>query len=236
MRDRSWIIKVTIMSVILGMLLAVSLKTQMRLTNEGAPTNIRDALKGLRESQRQNKLLREQTDTLQKKLVNYEKKIAGKASDSILNQELQDSRFRAGLTTVEGQGVVITLQDSQRKVSSDAPLGELIIHDTDIRTFLSELNAAGAEAVSVNGHRIVARSAIRCAGPIIYVNGIIEGSPFEIKAIGDSRTLESALKIPGGVADLMPDPDMVKITREDHVVVQPYTEDMPFRYAKPADQ
>jgi uncharacterized protein YlxW (UPF0749 family) len=180
-------------------------------------------------------LLRQQTETLQKKLVNYEKKLAGRASDSTLSQELQDSKFRAGLTTVEGQGIVITLQDSPRKTTRDTPWGELIIHDTDIRNFLSELNAAGAEAVSVNGHRIVARSAVRCAGNVVYVNGIIEGSPFEIKAIGDARTLESALKIPGGVVDLMPDPEMVKITPEDKIVIDPYSENMPYRWAKPAD-
>ena len=68
---------------------------------------------------------------------------------------------------------------------------------------LNELCAAGAEAVSINSERIVSTSSIRCVGNTILVNNKRCAPPFEIKAIGDSSTLESGLNIRGGVIDVL---------------------------------
>ena len=65
-----------------------------------------------------------------------------------------------------------------------------IIHDDDLLRVINELRAAGAEAIAINGERIVAMSEIRCAGPTLSVNNNRSAPPYEIKAIGNPNNLE----------------------------------------------
>jgi len=116
----------------------------------------------------------------------------------VLNDSLQEVKDFAGLTEVEGPGVVVTLRDSPKAVNSVGG-GDDIIHDIDVLKVVNELWAAGAEAISVNKHRIVASSSFRCVGPVIHVDNIPIASPVRIQAISDPDTLAGALALPLGV-------------------------------------
>ncbi len=119
----------------------------------------------------------------------------------LLSKETEKAQTFAGLTDVKGPGVIVTLNDS-KKPSVDMPPGFAppnIIHDTDIAAVVNELKASGAEAICVNGQRIVAVSPIRCVGPTIMVNFAPQSPPFVIKAIGDPKTLKAGVELPGGV-------------------------------------
>ncbi len=123
---------------------------------------------------------------------------------SVLNEKLTNAELYAGLTKVTGKGVTVTLKDVElTKEMKESGLYNNygIVHDVNIRTFINELKAAGAEAISVNGERIVAMSEVRCVGPTIMINGDRVASPFVIKAIGNPKNLESALTINGGAVE-----------------------------------
>lgn len=231
-------LQITIMSVVLGMLLAVSLKTQQKVSTEGGvPTRLPELVSAYRETKRQNKVLNEQVETLLQKITDYEKQLSsGTTAESILNRELQDAKMLAGTTSVQGPGIIVTLKDSTQKDEADLPAYDLIVHDLDIRNFISELVLAGAEAISVNDQRVTSRTSIRCIGPVIQVNSVEVVPPYEIKAIGDPKTLEGALKMPQGLVELFPDPDMVKIEQSDNIVIKPFTGNKPFKWAKPVEQ
>jgi len=235
-RNDSWILKITIMGVILGMLLAVSLKTQQQVTKIGGmPTGLRGLVDALRAARKQNNMLQEQVEFLREKVEAYEKQAAeGSPAVNMLNKELQDMKFRAGMAPVEGAGIIVTLNDSLEKPSMGSAPIDLIIHDSDIRNFINELINAGAEAISVNDQRITSRSAVRCAGNNNQVNNCPLVAPYEIKAIGDPKTLEGALRMPQGIVDSFPDPNMVKIEQKDHIVIKS-AELTPFRWAKPVE-
>ena len=64
-----------------------------------------------------------------------------------------------------------------------------------------QLRAGGAEALAINDQRLIGTSEIRCSGPTITVNGKVYGAPFTVKAIGDPKTLNSALTMRGGIVD-----------------------------------
>ena len=66
---------------------------------------------------------------------------------------------------------------------------------------VNELRAAGAEAISLNGQRLIGSSEIRCVGPTVLVNERRLAAPFVISAIGNPQTLESSLKLRGGVIE-----------------------------------
>ncbi len=116
---------------------------------------------------------------------------------------MEDLRVKAGLTALEGSGVIVRMDDS----NISARIGEnpnlYVIHDEDILRIINELRAAGAEAISINGQRLIATSEIRCAGPTLSVNNVRSAPPFEIIAIGDKNSLANSIKMRGGVEDAL---------------------------------
>ncbi len=109
----------------------------------------------------------------------------------------------AGLTEVEGAGVVITITDAAGGSSGDISVERLIVHERDLVRLRNELFAGGAKAVSINGERLIATTAIRCAGPVIRINDAPTAPPYVIEAAGDPQVLKSAVTMMGGVFDLL---------------------------------
>ena len=97
-----------------------------------------------------------------------------------------------GLTEVEGTGVRITLKDSEMN-GSEVYTGYQLIHDSDIRMMINDLKNAGAEAIAINGQRIIYDTYTYCSGVSIYIGGIKVVTPFYIEAIGDSDLIKSYL-------------------------------------------
>lgn len=160
------------------------------------------------------------------------------AEGKVLNQSLQEMKSLAGLTPVEGPGVLVTLTDSKRPdqsfggqvmVDSDA-----IIHDKDVLHTVNELFASGAEAISVNDLRVGPTSSFRCVGPTILVNDVKIASPVRIRAIGDPDTLFGALNTPGGsLAEIrITDANMVQIEKVKMQQLPAFTGTTQRRFAK----
>lgn len=161
-----------------------------------------------------------------------EYKSSASSNDALIasmKTSLEHSKLLAGLTKVKGQGVVVIMQDSTDiNMSIEAGL----VHDTDIMSIVNELRAAGAEAISVNGERILSTTAIRCVGPTIQINGTKVASPFHIKAIGNAKYLESALNIKGGVVDSLKAYGIqVEITTDEGIIIDKYDETLILEYA-----
>lgn len=97
----------------------------------------------------------------------------------------------AGTVPVYGPGLRVRLADAQGVLDAAA-----------ILDVVEELRDAGAEAIDINGRRVVVNTWFadgRVRG--ISVNGAIIRSPYVITAIGDGQTMAAALEIPGGVSD-----------------------------------
>lgn len=125
-------------------------------------------------------------------------KDSGEEIRQVLEQDLEKHRIASGAETVKGQGVIITVDDGTRALKKDENINDLIVHESDILKIINELNAAGAEAISVNGQRFVATTSITCGGYTVRINGRTYGRPFIIKAIGDNTKLTDRLIGVGG--------------------------------------
>ena len=103
----------------------------------------------------------------------------------LLEKDLEQAKMKLGLTDVSGDGIVVTLTDND----------EQIIEVTDIIELINELRLAGAEAISINGERVIATTDFANIDyRYIYVNGKERiTSPYVVKAIGDQNYLESGL-------------------------------------------
>jgi uncharacterized protein YlxW (UPF0749 family) len=211
----------TIVTFCTGFLVATSIETTKLIRTERLndqqfqqETQLNERILAEKE---QNRQLENQLLDLQRQVGKVEEAMAQRKSEAaeILNQ-LEAARMMAGVVPVEGPGVVVTMQDSQNAASSD-DVTNYIVHEQDVRLVVNELRAAGAEAISINGQRLVSNSSIRCVGPTIIVNGIKSAAPFVITAIGDPNTLESALNLPGGVLQSLQDFVQIEVAKKDKV-------------------
>lgn len=223
---RNWQVSIALVCILLGIFLVAQLRTQQ--AKGSASLGRLDALSELyKHSEEQRELLELEVAKLREQLTEQEK-----ASESAVAEELQKLRILSGLTSLSGPGIVLTLDDSKLKGNEDAPADMYLIHYEDLLLVVNELFAAGAEAVSINGQRIITTSEIRCAGPTILVNSTRVTPPFEILAIGDAQTLQSSLEMRGGVLEPMrPWGIQISITQKDQITVPPYKGTINFKYA-----
>ncbi len=100
----------------------------------------------------------------------------------------------SGLTAAEGPGVRVTLTDAPRTV--DVPgldPNVLVVHQQDIQAFVNALWAGGAEAVSLQGQRLISTTGIKCVGNTVVLDGVPYSPPYVIEAIGGPVQLNRAL-------------------------------------------
>lgn len=96
----------------------------------------------------------------------------------------------AGTVAATGPGVIITLEDPDNALT-----GPIVLD------LIQELRDAGAEAIDVGGVRVVASSFVAEVDGDIAIDGVPVTRPIVIKAIGDAKTLSSAMTIPGGIVE-----------------------------------
>jgi len=92
-----------------------------------------------------------------------------------------------GNAAVTGPGVLIVVDDSP---SAAADARDRVL-DIDLQVLVNGLWEAGAEAISINGHRLSNLTAIRSAGDAITVDYRSLTRPYRVEAIGDVRTLQA---------------------------------------------
>jgi uncharacterized protein YlxW (UPF0749 family) len=115
----------------------------------------------------------------------------------------------AGTVPAQGPGITMTIQDTKGTVESDMLLDAI-----------QELRAAGAEAIQVNGVRVVAGTYLADSGKGVSVDGNKINAPYRFKVIGKPQDLEPALNIPGGVVQtLEKEQATVTIERSTKIVV-----------------
>ncbi|MFE0778953.1 DUF881 domain-containing protein, partial [Streptomyces sp. NPDC058861] len=115
----------------------------------------------------------------------------------------------AGTVAAEGPGITLSVGDPTGAVESDMLLDAI-----------QELRAAGAEAIQVNGVRVVADSYFTGSGDDMRIDGTQVAAPYVFKVIGKPEDLEPALNIPGGVVQtLEKEQAAVTVERSPKIVV-----------------
>lgn len=158
------------------------------------------------------------------KIEEYKESIVNNQEASeLLTKELNQLMGVAGLRDVSGNGIVITLTDSDYTKITPNDLIELI----------NELRLAGAEAISINDERIVYDSYV-VSPSFMQINGIRMVSPYIVKAIGNPTYLESGLsKKQYGYVDLKKSENKtVTLERQDNITMSKTNRDLKFEYTK----
>ncbi len=233
MNHRSFLWQITSLCFVLGLLMAAAWQTASQINHNGGATNRAGFVYG------------SDVQVAAKKAAEYEKEInklngdnnrlmKGQNAESEKNKKLSEYRVFAGLTEVAGPGVQVTLVDSTRRNAFNDPLSlASIVHDVDIAQVVNELKASGAEAIAVNGERIIGISSIRCVGPVVHVNNVPAAPPFIIQAIGDPNAIFGGINLPNGVLDKLRqfDPNMGKVEKKNKLVLPAFAGGTQMRFA-----
>ena len=129
--------------------------------------------------------LGEQLVRLREDVVTARRRLSATSAEDA--RRLRDVQMWAGTTAMAGPGLEVRLSNSDREVKTDDDRESLSVQDVDLQLVVNALWEAGAEAVAVNGQRLVATSPIRAAGETITVNFRPLVPPYEVKAIGVQR-------------------------------------------------
>jgi uncharacterized protein YlxW (UPF0749 family) len=111
-----------------------------------------------------------------------------------------------GLLPVHGPTVSVVLDDAPRRPDGSLPpnarnADDVVVHQQDVQAVVNALWAGGADAMTVQGQRIIATGAVKCVGNTLLLYGHVYSPPFRITAIGDPGRLRRALDQSGGVQE-----------------------------------
>lgn len=142
--------------------------------------------------------LRAEVDDLDAEIEQLSAGIAGTRVQK-LRREVARLEPSAGLTPVSGEGITVSLADgpSENVDAAEAAgysLNRLVVHQQDIQAVVNAMWLGGAEAVTLQGQRIVSTTGIRCEGNAVTLQGIPYAQPFVISAVGDPDRLQAALE------------------------------------------
>ena len=159
----------------------------------------------------------EQYNENKNKIAEYQSTIdENKESSNLLDKELEQTNTLLGLTDVEGEGVIITLKDTD----------DAIYTSEDLRTLVNELTNAGAEAISINDNRVINLTEIvTINNSFIVMNGDERlTSPYVIKAIGDKTYLSSTLNLKNsGYVDIMKSNNLyITVEQSNNITIKKY--------------
>ncbi|MGE5559512.1 MAG: DUF881 domain-containing protein [Chloroflexota bacterium] len=217
---------VTVVCVILGIMLALQFRVQQNISKSLPLQRSEELVQMVKDLELERDKLRAEVTELRNSLAN--------ASTGGSRDELNRVRVQAGLTDMTGPGIVLTMDDSKKPGAPNQDPNLFLIHDDDVLKVINELKAAGAEAISINGQRLIGATEIRCAGPTISINHTLTAPPLEIRAIGDPVVLENSLRMRGGVIeDLSLWGIEISLRREQQVQVPAYTGSLQFNFARP---
>lgn len=234
--------KIAITLGIVCLILTIAIMVQVKtITNTNSVVSQSITENGLRDEVLKWK---EKYDNILENLDNAEKQLDKIREESTKNdttsvskeEEISLNNKLLGITNLVGQGVEITAKDDMNATrESLGILGDIsshIVHDLDLRMIVNELKNAGAEAISINGQRLVNSTAITCIGNVVKVNDEKIASPFIIKAIGLPESL-NGLDRPGSYIEAMRESGIsVTIKKSNNVEIPKYTGVISSKYMK----
>ena len=195
LKFRADITAVTIVVFIVCIVLVGVMLMQFRTVEQTDITEIENMRESeLREALVDWKTKYEEVDSqlaeVNERIEEYKKTINdNEASSELVDEELKESNILVGKTDVYGPGVIVTLNNT----SDFQYIAE------DLIELVNELRNAGAEAISINGIRVLANTDIvdLFDYSVIGINLQRIESPYVVKAIGDKEYMSSVLNLKG---------------------------------------
>lgn len=241
MKKTSGIIVMTALAVLIGLIISIQIRTT-ESSDIGGLIPVAKA-KGLEQELRE---LRAEKDAIMQEYLDMEERLAeiekeNLSEDALLQsatKDLEKYKISAGVVDVIGPGVIVTVDDPVPTEDNPGDGYSTIMLRYDLLlSLVNKLKDAGAEAISINGQRIIATTEISLAGDNVNINTVPTAPPYTIKAIGNPDTLDSTLTIRYGIVETMRNTYglQVEIIKQEELEIPRYSGVIKFRYAKPME-
>lgn len=183
-----------LLAVLLGFAVAVSV-VELREQAAGADSPRALLEEEVREVRAETDLLEDRRTLLEGQIVEAQEEVLDTADQGSAERLGEYEQAGAGLP-LTGPGVVLSLDDSAPLPSRPGAGPGTVnrVTDGDLQIAVNGLWAAGAEAISVNGQRVSATTAIRTAGSAVLVDFRPLSPPYEITALGDPEVLRAGVE------------------------------------------
>lgn len=169
-------------------------------------------------------------EDINQKKIEYKNQIEkNEDTTDLIEKELKQTNELIGKTSVRGEGIIVTLTDTTDEKILASDLSEL----------MNELKYAGAEAISINGIRILPMTDVtEATNDLMLINGQKITSPYEVKAIGSQVYLYSTLSAKNGFVDYYTKRYNldIKIEKQKNIIVESTDQDIEFKYMKEGEE
>ena len=217
-----------LLAVAVGMVLAVQMSSTAGSDQGGLVpySKLKDYEVALSEARNEKEDALEELTLLQERLQTIEREMS--AEDAVIDgllSETEKYRLITGAVDVHGPGIIITIKDPVVTDEYQDDISIITYHYEELLSLVNKLKEAGAEAISINDHRIVQTTEISLAGQNINING-------------NPTTMENAISIRGGIVETLKKNYnlTVDISTYEDLVVPRYNGVITFRYANPVTE
>ena len=227
-----------IISAIIGVMLAVQLRSNLDPVHKES-RSIAELRTSLQKELERHKNLLADISKYNQLYYQYETSLSEDESLSVMMEELARNRKMAGMIAMEGPGIELSIVDApplDTSVAEEQIYTGGYIDDEDLRWLVNILFANGAQAVSINGHRLVSMTAIRNVGDVIQIDTRTIQPPYEIKALGEPEVLLSALKLEGVEEYFQLANKQILAEKQDNLIIPASREQRIIQYMKPVKE
>lgn len=152
-----------------------------------------------------------------------------------ISKELEMNKSVLGYSAVKGEGLKLTIMDSSNEFNKTEGniTSAKILHNIDMIQVVNELKIAGAEAISINGQRILTDSAVYCFWAFLDINYVKTPAPFYVKVIGNKDVLKKQITNSNSyVKTLINRGISVNITEENEILIPNYASELKIKNLK----
>ncbi|TRY23799.1 DUF881 domain-containing protein [Brevibacillus sp. LEMMJ03] len=230
-------------SAIIGVMLTVQLRSNLHPVHKES-RSIAELRTTLQKELERHKNLLADISKYNQLYYQYETALNEDESISVMKEELARNRRMAGMVSVEGEGIVLRIVEAQQPPADPAvdgsphepAAGGYTVDDEDLRWLVNILFANGAQAVSINGHRLIATTSIRLVGDAIQIDTKTIQPPYELKALGEPDVLLSALKLEGVEENFKLANKTIVAEKRDKLIIPANREPHVIQYMKPVKE
>lgn len=240
MKKFSGMIVIGLLAMFIGLVISIQITTTQG-SDQGGLVPVAKAqgyLEELKKVRAEKDVAVEQLNELESRLDGIEKEKADE--DFVLKgvvSDLEKYKMAAGIIDVQGSGVIVTVDDPIPTEEFSDEYSVIMLRYELLLSLVNKMKDAGAEAISINGQRIIATTEISLAGENVNINTVPTAPPYIIKAIGSPETIESTLTIRFGIIEQMKSYGLrIDIKQKDIIEVPRYSGIIKYRYAKPVTE
>lgn len=177
-----WIL--ALVGMVAGIFIAMQVRSYAEVEERIRDTDAGDIFHEIYALKTANESLKDEISVLEARLEQYSTQTSSYAT---MNAEIEKNEILLGYKPIQGPGVQIAVNNPALSLEE--------IVDT-----VNELWAAGAEAVVVNGIRLIdATDGFYTINDMVLLNGEVITLPYTFNVFGDSTVLLNILNQPGGV-------------------------------------